>query len=536
MRAVIFSMPDVVPHFFDEQWKIPAGVGPLLASNNPQHRIWQADLVTQRKRVREAIASVLREYKPEVVGLSAMSFQYDSACRTAQVVRATDPSIRIGIGGYHATVNYDVIAASPESHLFDFIVRGEGERTFGEALDRLEDRKPLDGVAGLSFRDGATWVHNGPRANLSLDDLRPPDRSVRIWKSFRYYGKQLDVFESTRGCTLPCNFCSITQMYGRTFRKAPYDFALASLEDAKRHGAQFAFLTDDNVVLDPKRFLGLCRAIIEHKHNDLIYLVQGSANGIAKYPELAEAMAEAGFKFVFLGIESASKKSLENMNADRKSGENLEYTLRAIELLRKNGILIIGGLILGLPDDTPEDFEENYRWYYEHGVAVADQVITPYPKTGQRQELEAGGYVRSSDLRRYNGFWANVQTNWMSPWEIEYWRWYYYRIYRSFRAPPIEWKAMSPLAYYIIKFVRAPWRRLVFALQNHERHFDRYQRWHARKNDLFGPPYPPLYTRRSRGGKIGTYDDYRRLRAAGVDTSAPSGLVQLPAESSLPTP
>ncbi len=504
MRAVIFNMPDIVPHFFDKRWKVPGGAGPLLASNNPQHEIFQADLITQRHRVKKAITSVIREYQPRVVGLSAKSFEYYSACRTAEIIRNIDPSIRIGLGGYHATVNYEEVASSPENALFDFIVRGEGEATFGEYLDRLENHSSLEGTLGLSFRSGPEWNHNPPRPNLDLDELKAPQRRVRIWKDFRYYGRQLDVFESTRGCTLPCNFCSITQMYGRTFRKAPYDYALASIEDAKRNGAHFCFLSDDNVVLDPKRFMGLCQAIIDNKHNDLVYMVQGSANGIAKYPELADLMAEAGFKFVFLGIENVSSKNLKDMGADRKSGEHLHHTLKAIEVLQRNKISVIGGMIFGFPEDTPEAIEENFRWYADHHITIADQVITPYPKTDQRQELMQGGYITSDDLRRYSGFWANVRTNWMSPWEIEYWRWYYYRHYVNFRDPPIEWKYMSPLAYHIVKYLRKPWRKLIYALQDPVKNFNRYQKRHARANHVFEEPYSDLSTPLSHGGKLGT--------------------------------
>lgn len=503
MRAVIFNMPDIVLHFVDNQWKIPGGGGPLIAANNPQHEIFQADLLTQRKRVVKAIQSVIREIRPRAIGLSAMSFQYYSACRTAEIIRAIDPSIRIGLGGYHATVNYETVAASPENSLFDFIVRNEGEATFGECLDRLEENKSLEGVLGLSFRLGKEWVHNPRRPNLDLDQLKPPKRSVRLWKDFRYYGRQLDVFESTRGCVLPCNFCSIAQMYGRTFRKYPLDFVMASLEDAKRNKAGFGFLTDDNVTLDPKRFMALCQAMIENKHNDLVYLVQASANGIAKYPELAEMMAAAGFKFVFLGIENVSSRHLKSMGADRKSGGHLEHVLKAIALLKKNKICIIGGMILGLPDDRPEDIEENFRWYSDHKLAISDQVITPYPKTGQRKELQEAGYVKINDFRRYDGFWANVQTDWMSPWEIEYWRWYNYRRYVTFGNVPPEWKSVSQIAYYIVQYLRKPWQRLKFILQNPVKNFDRYQRKRSRANHLFDENCPDMFTPYSLGGRKG---------------------------------
>jgi radical SAM superfamily enzyme YgiQ (UPF0313 family) len=503
MRAVIFSMPDMVPHFFDRRFRVPGQAGPLLAANAPQHEIWSADLILQRKRLRRAIEDVVRTYRPQVVGLSAKSFEYYSACKTAEIVRGLDPSIRLGLGGYHATVNYDLVADSPEGALFDFIFRGEGEATFASTLDRLERQEDLTGIPGLSFRRGDAWLHNPSGEKLDLSRLAPPQRDRRIWKDFGFIGQGLDVFETTRGCTLPCNFCSITQMYGRTFREFSIDYILASIEDAKRQGATFMFLADDNVVLNPLRFMEVLRAIIDHGHNDLLYLVQGSANGIAKHPELAPLMAQAGFKFVFLGIESMSDKNLAQMDADKKAGRDQRFTERAIELLQKAGILIVGGLILGLPNDDVPDIEQNFRRYREKKLAVADQIITPYGKTGQRQELLEGGYVtNASDFRRYNGFWANVQTDHLSPWELEYWRWYYYRKCYSIRGPNDDWKQMSRLNYYFVQYVLTPWRWLRFKLQDPQEAFERYQRRHAKLNDLWGDAYPPLHTPYARGGKI----------------------------------
>jgi anaerobic magnesium-protoporphyrin IX monomethyl ester cyclase len=507
MRALTFSMPDVTPHFFEEYWKVPGAIGPLLAANAPQHVIAHGDLVTQRRRVREAIASAISEYRPQVVGLSAMSFQFYSACRTAEVIRAIDPGIKIGLGGYHATTSASDIATGRDAHLFDFLVRGEGEATFSEYLDRLEDGRVPEDVLGLSFRSGADWVHNPPRPNLDLGRLRPPTRDVRIWKDYGYFGHKLDVFESSRGCTFDCAFCSITMMYGRSLRKFPIDHVLASIEDARRQGATTLMLSDDNFALDAAHFEAVCRTVIEHKFADLIYQVQVAPRLIALRPDLVDLMAEAGFRVAFLGAESINPKRLKVMDALQKGGEQLEYTMRAVDLLRRKGIWTVVGLIMGLPDDTPEDIEQNFRWCAEHDVSIADFLVTPHAKTRQGAELTAAGYVTCADFRRYDGFWANVQTNWMSPWELEYWRWFHYRQYVTLRHHAEGLKMFSRLAHAFINYVLRPLRTLDFKMRDPVRSFERYQRQTALVNHLFGERFPDMFTHRTTGGRLGRLAD-----------------------------
>jgi anaerobic magnesium-protoporphyrin IX monomethyl ester cyclase len=522
MRTVVFSMPDITPHFFDEHWKMPGVAGPLLAANIPQHTIIQADLITQRTRVRQAITAVIREYRPQVVGLSAMAFQYYSACRTAECVRALDPSIAIGLGGYHATTSHEEIAASPEGALFDFMVRGEGEATFGEYLDRAEAGQPPDGVLGLSFRTGAEWVHNARRPNLDLDRLKPPTRAVRVWKDFSFYGRRIDMFESSRGCTLDCSFCSISGMYGRTYRRLPIEYTLTSIEDAMRHGANTLALSDDNLGLDPDHLLRVCQAIVEHGYHRALYMVQLPPRLVATRPDVVEAMAAAGMRIVFLGVETIDPDRVQSMDVSRKTGAAAEYTHTAVEVLRKHRMITTAGMIFGLPGETPEGIERHFRWCAEQGLSIADFMLNPYPNTRQRVALEAGGYVAGHDLRRYDGFWANTRTDWMSPWDLEYWRWYYYWRYVKLWGGPVGWSAVLPWVYYVKKYVLRPIRAFLFAVQDPVRSFERYQRRRSRVNHLFGEAYPDMFTRRTHGGKLGTLED-RAEHVATPPSSAARG-------------
>ncbi len=115
------------------------------------------------------------------------------------------------------------------------------------------------------LKDGKPIITDRP-ALLSPEEIKIPDRSARIFKKgFHMLGMPGDVIETSRGCVYDCNFCSIRNMYGKSFRKFTIDRIMTDIEDARRHGARGIFITDDNITLDGKRYLELCEEIVKSK-------------------------------------------------------------------------------------------------------------------------------------------------------------------------------------------------------------------------------------------------------------------------------
>ena len=130
-------------------------------------------------------------------------------------------------------------------------------------------------------------------------------------------GRQVDVIETSRGCTFDCSFCSIIEMRGRNFHTYSFERVLADIRDARDHGARSLFIVDDNITLNVRRFEALCRAIIDAGLNDLEYTVQAMTSAIANHGErLARLMREAGFRYVFLGIENILEEDLRFLRAE----------------------------------------------------------------------------------------------------------------------------------------------------------------------------------------------------------------------------
>jgi anaerobic magnesium-protoporphyrin IX monomethyl ester cyclase len=432
MNVLLLSMPDSFEHMPAVAIRMPNGALSSLAGNvDPHHRVAVADLVLVQDRVRDVVARLVREQEPDVVGLSVMTFQRRTAHRLIELVRALRPGVRIVVGGYDPSLAPEAYA-DPASGAADFIVRGEGELTFRELCRAVESGGGFERIAGLSFRRGDRFTHNPDRPVTGLEggEIRLPNRDARVLRGYTMVGRQVDVVETSRGCTFDCSFCSIIEMRGRNFHTFSFDRVVADIRDARAHGARSVFLVDDNITLNVRRFEALCRAIVDAGLNDVDYLVQGMTSAIADHGEtLAPLMRRAGFRYVFLGIENVLDEDLRFLravakNRRREDGRNAgNATLQAIEYLHRNRMYVVGGLIVGNPDDTPASIQANLDFARRYVDYPYIQHPTPYPRTPMTKEFRERGLVINERLEEYDGTTAVVRSEHLAAEEIEFLRW-----------------------------------------------------------------------------------------------------------------
>jgi len=431
MNVLLLSMPDSFEHTPPLAMRFPNGaLGSLAGNVDPHHRVAVADLVLVQRAVPATIARLIEEHRPDLVGLSVMTFQRRTARRVIDVVKRLRPGVRVVVGGYDPSLAPEAYGGRDSG--VDFIVRGEGEVTFRELLRTIEaGATSLDGIAGLSFRRGEGFVHNPRRPVIrSLDELKLPDRRARVLGGYTLLGRPIDVVETSRGCTFDCSFCSIVEMRGRNFHTSGFERVLADIADARAHGARVVFLVDDNITLDARRFERLCEAIVEAGLDDLDYIVQAMTSSIADHGEtLAPLMRRAGFRYVFLGIENVLDADLSYLragtkNAVREGGRRPgSATVRAIELLHRYDMLVVGGLIVGNPDDTREAIEANLAFARRYVDWPYIQHPTPYPGTPLAGDFRARGLLVSENVEEYDGTTAIVRSRHLDAEEIEFLRW-----------------------------------------------------------------------------------------------------------------
>lgn len=495
MRVLLLSMPDSFEHMPAIGVRMPNGALTSIAGNvDSHHEVAVADLILVQHRVRETVTSLVETLQPEVIGLSVMTFQRKTANKVIRLIRRIAPRVKIVVGGYDPSLAASAYTA-PEDGV-DFIVRSEGEATFRELLLALETSRDFSKVPGLSYRVDGSFIHNPERpvSILSEGNLRLPKRNARVLSGYNFLGRQVDVIETSRGCTFDCSFCSIIEMRGRNFFGYPVERVLDDIRDAHEHGARTMFFVDDNILLNVQRFEALCHAIIDAKLDHIEYIVQAMTSSIANHGErLAPLMARAGFRYVFLGIENILDNDLKFLRAAAKNYRRVNgkragnATLQAIEYLHQNKMYVVGGLIVGNPDDTEESIEANLEFVKRHIDYPYVQHPTPYPRTPMTKDFESQDLIVSRAEEEYDGTTAVVRSKHLLPREIEFLRWRTERWVKArhmlqvLRDRP-AFVLRNAIPMFTFTFRGCSWRTFL-GLEDEHQAFDRYRALRTRERE-----------------------------------------------------
>jgi len=508
MNVLLLSMPDSFEHTPTLTMRMPNGALASIAGNlDPHHRVAIGDLVLAQHDVPGTVRRLVGDHQPDVVGLSVMTFQRHTARKVVALVRALRPEALIVVGGYDPSLAPDIY--EDPSFGVDVIVRSEGDVTFRELLRALEAGAPLDAVAGLSFREGASFVRTAGRHVSHLDgEVRPPNRAARVLSGYTFLGRPIDVVETSRGCTYDCSFCSIIEMRGRNFHVWPIPHVIDDIRDAHARGARAIFIVDDNITLNMARFKALCEAIIAAGLDDIHYIVQGMTSAVAAAgDEVARLMWRAGFRYVFLGIENVLDQDLAFLraaakNAAREGGRTVgSATMRAIEVLHRHGLSVVGGLIVGNPGDTPESIEANLEFARRHVDWPYIQHPTPYPGTPMTADFRAKSLIVNENVDEYDGTTAVVRSEHVPAEDIEFLRWRAERWMKVRHLPVVFRRYPRFVGTHWPQMMRHTFRgstwRTWLGLEDSRRAFLRYKAIRRREREYFpeaeaGPRTPGL--------------------------------------------
>ncbi|HJZ87937.1 MAG TPA: radical SAM protein [Polyangia bacterium] len=355
----------------------PLGLELVAAALTPdRHELRLIDMRLERWSVLER---ELRDFRPDAVGVAcAFTSEVIRVREIAQVVRAVRPQAFLFLGGHDATRTPTHFG--PEHA--DAIVMGEGEWTAPRLLRAVEGNQRLDDIPGLSVMTDQGPLRNEGTPDYQEMDLLPvPRRDLVERYRMRYFiGFQRPVYsmETTRGCPYTCNFCSVWEMYERTYRgKSPP----AVLEDLARCPGDEIFFTDDLFFLDAKRALALADAIRASGIKKR-YTAQIRADSVAKHPEIVEAWRSIGLQRTFIGMEATDDEGLAKV--EKKA--HIDSTEKAIRLLADAGVEIQGSFIVH-PDWGREDFQKLAQFVRERPITYASfSILTPLPGTKLHRE------------------------------------------------------------------------------------------------------------------------------------------------------
>jgi radical SAM superfamily enzyme YgiQ (UPF0313 family) len=349
------------------------------------------------------VDGVMRRWQPDAVGIACgFTSELVRAKQIAQKARRFAPRAFVFVGGHHASRTPEDFA--PEDA--DAVVLGEAEIGAVPLLEALERGGDLSNVPSLAIPATAGIRRTVAPIDgkfLDLEKLPRPDRSLVSRYRQRYHlGFARPVFsvETTRGCPYTCNFCSVWEMYARSYRTRTPERVVADIADCD---GEEVFFTDDLFFLDAKRAIALGEAVRDAKLKKF-YTAQIRADSVAKHPEIVPLWREAGLKRVFVGMEAVDEKGL--ISVDKRS--HIEQTEKAIEILSRHGVEIQGSFIAML-DWGPEDFQRLSEYVRTRPIKYPSfAVLTPLP--GTKLHRDRYDELTSHDPELYDVFHAVLPT------------------------------------------------------------------------------------------------------------------------------
>ena len=206
----------------------------------------------------------------------------------------------------------------------------------------------------------------------------------------------------SRGCPFSCEFCDIIEIYGRIPRTKSNQQIIAEFNELKRLGWRGPlFIVDDNFIGNKKNVRLLMPELIEwQKKNGYPFslLTEASVN-LADDDDLLAAMKEAGFRRVFLGIETPVEESLKEAQKPQNRG-NL---LNSVRKIQSHGMEVMAGFIVGFDHDPDDIFERQIEFIRESAIPLAMVgMLNALPDTQLWKRLEKEGRLLGDDASGNN--------------------------------------------------------------------------------------------------------------------------------------
>lgn len=289
----------------------------------------------------------------DFIFVSAMNVQEESAREIISL--ANKMKIKVVAGGTLFTHEYE------EFPTVDHFILNEAEITLAPFIEDLEKNN----LQKIYQSDQYADVHTTPVPRWDLID------------SMNY---QYAIVQYSRGCPYLCDFCDVTALFGRAPRTKNPDQIIAELEAIIENGDyNFVLFADDNLIGN-KRHLKtvMLPALIEwrKKRKPSLYFATQVTVNLADDEELMQLMLDAGFRHIFVGIETPDEDSL----AESRKTQNLRRNLLdSIKTLHSSGFIVVGGFIVGFDSDKPDIFQKQIDFVEESGIILSTMNILKAP-------------------------------------------------------------------------------------------------------------------------------------------------------------
>lgn len=329
----------------------PLNLG-IIAALTPGH--WEVEIWDENFKPFEY-------QEADFVGLTSLTSQVARAYEIAAMYRKNKvPTV---LGGIHASM------IPEESVKFvDVVVKGEAESVWHEVIRDFE-RNNLKKIYAGEFMD----LMKSPPPRIDLYDPR----------------YALGTLQTTRGCPMKCDFCSVHAINGHKYRQRTVE---AVVEEFIRIPQDRVYVVDDDFYgyskKSAQRAKDICKGIINSGVKKEWYTF--TSMHIASDEEVLKLMAQAGCRVILLGIESEVTDQLMSSSKRTNLKIGVENYNKVFDTIRKCGITVLGSFIFGLDTDTPESIIHRADFYINSSIdCIQAGILTPLPGTGTYYKMLA---------------------------------------------------------------------------------------------------------------------------------------------------
>ena len=334
----------------------------------------------------EAIRNRIRSFNPDLVGVSCLfSNRGAEALNLCKIAREEAPTAHIVLGGQHPTGSPHLIR-NPD---IDYIIYGEAENALVELIDCINADGNLKNVSQIILEDHGNLFRSNTYKLPAVDKLPYPAWHYLDLQKYWDIGladyevsegvKKFMVMIASRGCPHACYFCTAPVMTDRKYRQRSVEDVVSEIRhNRSTHGINEVHFWDDNFFINKKRTKELLRTLIREFPGMTFQVPSGSEiNAIDE--EIIDLMAGAGFKKLFMAVESPNEET-QNDLIDKKV--DLKRIGGLVEKLRSVGIISEGSFMIGFPTETKSQIDRTFERATEFGFdRISMCIVNPLPGT-----------------------------------------------------------------------------------------------------------------------------------------------------------
>jgi anaerobic magnesium-protoporphyrin IX monomethyl ester cyclase len=367
-----------------------------------------------------AIETAVSTSKADVIGITCSATCLSpEAIQTIYLCRKLSPHATIVAGGSHFTLMGETVLREVKE--LDYIVLGEGEIAFSQLLKDLSGGGKGRATKSIAYRENGKVVLNERQPPIpNLDSLPLPAYHLIDMEKEAYYwhgmGRRTFGISTSRGCGDRCAYCSESRFWEGVWRGRSGKKVVEEISHLHRQYGKTLFVFNENTFNWNRRRVEEFLEELGKSGLRIHFWFQSRTKDIIRDEDLIPEMKRLGLYEVMLGIESIQPDVLDRY----EKHQSREMAQKAIDILRKNGIMVMANIMIGDWYDSEATIKEVFQFVKSQSDFLVLTLTTPLPGTKYFEEAERLGRIRERDLGKYDFMHPVMDTKFLSPEELHH--------------------------------------------------------------------------------------------------------------------